>query len=321
MRPAAAGGLAVLGSMAVAALVGLLLATTASEPFGETSPRSSLAGAASGGLVLDDSEEADRRRRRWPRPRARPPLALPQMPIEGGLTPPAPHTRDGVPYEFYFTRVAYSGWGFQGFASWSIDYPKADRQFLIGVQRLVNHLDAYSYEHPIQLTDPRLRDFPFLYAVEVGFMSLSDEEVLGLRSYLEAGGFLVIDDFWGTREMSNLVLEMGRVLPNHRIVDVPLDHPVFHCFYDVTELVQVPNLAKGQEMALGIPGATTWEKDGYTPHVKGVFDDRGRLMVAINWNSDLGDAWEWAENALYPLEYSTYAYQMGVNYIVYAMTH
>lgn len=252
---------------------------------------------------------------------ARPPLALPAMPVEGALSPRLPLTKNGVPYEFYFTRMAYSGVGWRGYASWSIDYPKADRQFMTGIQRLINRLDAYAHENPILLTDPQLHRYPFLYAVEVGFMSLSEEEVVALRRYLDAGGFLVIDDFWGTRELRNLVAEMRRVLPDRSIVDVPQDHPVFHCFYDVNKIVQVPNLQKGQEMALGIPGATTWEKGGQVPKVKGVFDDSGRLMVAINWNSDLGDAWEWAENALYPLEYSTYAYQMGVNYIVYAMTH
>lgn len=276
--------------------------------------------------VDEDDSVDERRRTRSSMNRAfgvpsRPPLALPAMPIEGALSPRLPMTKDGVPYEFYFTRMAYSGVGWRGYASWSIDYPKADRQFMTGIQRLIDRLDAYGHENPILLTDPQLHRYPFLYAVEVGFMSLSEEEVLALRRYLDAGGFLVIDDFWGARELRNLVKEMRRVLPDRSIVDVPIDHPVFHCFYDVNEIVQVPNLQKGQEMALGIPGATTSEKGGYEPKVKGVFDDDGRLMVAINWNSDLGDAWEWAENALYPLEYSTYAYQMGVNYIVYAMTH
>ena len=68
-------------------------------------------------------------------------------------------------------------------------------------------------------------------------------------------------------------------------------------------------------------GGPTWEKDGYIPEVRGIFDDRGRLLVAINFNCDLGDAWEWAENPYYPLRFSTYAYQMGVNYILYAMSH
>lgn len=220
----------------------------------------------------------------------------------------------GGPREFYFTRAAYTGYGFRNFRSWSVDFPKADRQFLIGVRRLTN-LDAYEYENPIQLTDPGMGRYPFLYAVEVGYMALSESEVLGLRRYLLAGGFLVIDDFWGSYEWENLVMEFQRILPSHQIVDIPRDHPVFTCFYNVEELLQVPNVGQG------IAGGPTWEKDGYNPELRGIFDDRGRLMVVINWNTDLGDAWEWAENPYYPLRFSTYAYQMGVNFIIYGMSH
>jgi hypothetical protein len=103
---------------------------------------------------------------------------------------------------FYFTRAIYTGYR-RGWAdSWAIDYPKADRQFLIGVQRLTN-IDAYERENPIRFDDPELRRYPYVYALEVGYMSLTDEEVRGLREYLLAGGFLVIDDFWGTWEWRN----------------------------------------------------------------------------------------------------------------------
>ena len=226
-----------------------------------------------------------------------------------------PRARAGVPREFYFTRVAYTGYyRFRDFRSWSVDFPKADRQFLIGLRRLTN-LDAYEAENPVRLTDPDLGRYPFLYTVEVGYMALTEPEVLGLRRYLQAGGFLVIDDFWGSFEWENFQAQMQRVLPGHAIVDLPPDHPVFNCFYDVKEIIQVPNVGQGMQ------GGPTWESDGYYPAVKGVFDDRGRLMVLINWNTDLGDAWEWAENPYYPLKFSTYAYQMGVNFIIYAMSH
>ena len=218
------------------------------------------------------------------------------------------------PHEFYFTRAAYSGYRFRNFLSWQVDFPKADRQFMMGVTRLTN-VDSYAYENPVRLTDPNLNRYPFLYAVEVGYMSLTEPEVMGLRRYLQSGGFMVADDFWGTIEWENFESEMQRVLPAHRLVDVPLDHPIFHCFYDVTELVQVPNVAQG------INGGPTWEKDGYNVGFRGIFDDKGRLMVVANWNTDIGDAWEWAENPYYPLKFSTHAYRMGVNFIVYAMSH
>jgi len=220
----------------------------------------------------------------------------------------------GRPREFYFTRMAYTGYGFRNFRSWQVDFPKADRQFLIGLRRLTN-LDAYEAENPIQLTDPGLGRYPFLYAVEVGYMALSESEILGLRRYLQAGGFLVIDDFWGSYEWENIVMEFQRILPGYEIVDIPRDHAVFNCFYNVEQIVQVPNVGQG------IAGGPTWEKDGYHPQLRGIFDEQGRLIVVINWNTDLGDAWEWAENPYYPLKFSTYAYQMGVNFIIYGMSH
>lgn len=223
-------------------------------------------------------------------------------------------------YEFYFTRAMYSsgrgrglrGWG--GGRSWATDYPKADRQFLVVIKRILG-LDAYDYENAVSLEDPAIRNFPFLYALEVGYMNLTQEEVRGLRAYLDAGGFLVIDDFWGTREWEVFEYNMRRVLPGRPIVELPLDHELFDTFFEITEIKQVPNVRQGRR------GGPTWEQDGYEPHVLGIFDDHDRLMVVINWNTDLGDAWEWAEDPFYPLEYSNFAYEMGANLIIYGMTH
>jgi hypothetical protein len=216
-------------------------------------------------------------------------------------------------HEFTFARAAYSGRG-RGWESWTTDYPKADRQFLIGVKRLTR-IDAYGGEHPVRLDDPELRRYPFLYAVEVGRMSLSEAEVLGLRAYLAAGGFLLVDDFWGSWEWAAFEEQIRRVLPGRPIVDLPLDHPVFHTVYDIKQVLQVPNVYNGTS------GVRYWERDGYEPYCRGIFDEQGRLAVMISWNSDLGDAWEWAENPYYPLDRSTFAYQLGINAIVYAMTH
>ncbi len=244
------------------------------------------------------------------------------VPAGGSATAPAPSPASVLQYprewhEFYFTRAAYSsygrgGWGRRG-QSWAIDYPKADIQFLTVLKRLTN-LDAYDDENAIALNDPRIRNFPFLYALEVGYMSMSEPEVEGLRDYLLAGGFLVIDDFWGSREWAQFEFQMKLVFPERPIIDLDLDHAVFNTFYEIDEILQVP--AYGRYY-----GGQTWERDGYVPFVKGIEDDEGRLMVIINWNTDLGDAWEWAEQPDYPVPYSTFAFQMGVNMIVYAMTH
>lgn len=220
-------------------------------------------------------------------------------------------------HSFYFTRAAYSGGRGgrgRGGGSWATDYPKADQQFLVVLRRLTN-LDAFPYEHPIRLDDPALRRFPFIYTVEVGAMNLSEEEVVNLREYLLAGGFMIADDFWGTYEWANFEAQMRRVFPEYSIVDIPLDHEIFSAFYNVTEIIQVPNVGNGSS------GGPTHERDGYTAYCRGIFDDQGRLLMVANFNTDLGDAWEWAEQPAYPLKYSTYAYQMGVNFIVYAMSH
>ena len=268
-------------------------------------------------------------------PLARAPASRPHE----GETPAAVVSSEGAPvflrptqaarryHEFYFTRAAYSGsarsrFGFfsgRGAGSWAVDYPKADRQFMVVLNRLID-IDASPYENAIRLDDPDVRRFPFLYALEVGSMSLTDGEVQGLRNYLAAGGFLVIDDFWGPDEWSVFEREIRRVLPGQPIYEIPTTHPVFNNVYDVATVIQVPNIRTGQ--AHGIYGTPTDEGRGSeVPHVYGIDDDRGELMVLINWNTDLGDAWEWAENPYYPLKFSTYAFEMGINMIVYAMSH
>lgn len=218
---------------------------------------------------------------------------------------------EALQHNFYFTRAIYSG-GYFG-PSWATDFPKADQQFITVLRRLTS-VDALPRDHAVRLDDPELRRFPFLYAVEVGRMALRESEQRGLRDYLLAGGFLVVDDFWGTFEWRNFEREIRQVLPEYDIVELPTDHPIFSTVYQVQEVIQVPNV--GQGMA----GGPTYERDGYVPHLFGIFDEQERLMVVINWNTDLGDAWEWAEQAQYPLKYSTYAYEMGANFIVYAMT-
>ncbi len=232
--------------------------------------------------------------------------------LEGPWRESRPPQMDNLPWhEFYFTRAAYRSAWRRG--SWAIDYPKADRQFLTVLRRLTN-LDAHQGENAVLLTGDILRKYPFLYALEVGYINLSEAEVRGLRSYLESGGFLVIDDFWGSQEWARFEYQMKEVFPEYSIKEISLDHPIFHVFYDIEEILQVP--AYGRYFS-----GRTSERDGYVPRVLGIEDDDGRLLVAINWNTDLGDAWEWAEQPDYPLKYSTFAYQMGVNMVVYAMSH
>lgn len=276
------------------------------------SPTSGLAGHALPAGPISQERPAPTQQVQRPQT---PPAECPLVERDVAMGAPMP------PHEFYFTRAVYSsyggglrGWGRRGRGSWSIDFPKADRQFMVMVDHLVN-IDLFPCANAVQLDDPALRRFPFLYALEVGGMGLSQEEVRGLRDYLYAGGFLVIDDFWGTWEWENFEQEIRRVLPGRPIVEIPLDHPVFHTVYDIDEILQVPNRGNGRQ------GGPTWENGGRTPYVLGIFDDHDRLMVIINYNTDLGDAWEWAEDPFYPLRFSTFAAEMGVNMIVYSMSH
>jgi hypothetical protein len=217
--------------------------------------------------------------------------------------------RENPVHSFYFTRGAYTGWG----QSWAMDAPAADR-WIASVMGRLTLIDISPEENFVALDDPDLGRFPFLYLLEVGRMQMRDSEVQGLRNYLLRGGFVMVDDFWGTNEWYNWEYQMRRVLPEYEIVELPLTHELFSTMYNVDEIVQVPGVGNVQR-------GRTYEQDGVVPHVRGIFDDDGRLMMVINWNTDLGDAWEWAEASYYPLHYSTYAYQVAANTFMYALTH
>jgi hypothetical protein len=215
-------------------------------------------------------------------------------------------------WPFYWTRAVYSeGRGWRGGNSWAVDFPKSDQQFLIVIKRLM-HLNAYDWENPVHLADPDLRKFPLIYMLEVGDMYLTEGELEGLRGYMDAGGFVIVDDFWGDREWEAFEFNFRRMYPDKQIVDITLDHPLYSAYYTIDHVEMTP--------AIGNTIQRT-ECYGCVTQVKGVYDDEGRLMMVINFNTDLGDAWEWAEDPRYPLETSTYAYEMGANLIVYAMTH
>ncbi len=225
---------------------------------------------------------------------------------------PDPQESTGTP-EFTFLRLVYSGHDWAG-SSWAIDYPKADQQFLYGLRKLTDFGFVNTEHQALLISDPKVFNYPFLYAVEVGTMNLSDQEASQLREYLLRGGFLVVDDFHGEYEWQNFYRQIKKVFPEYEPVDLDISHPIFHCYYDIKKLIQIPGLQF-------VYSGRTWEKGGYEAHYKGIQDEKGRLMVMINHNVDLGDAWEWAEVEIYPREYANLAFQLGINYIVYAMTH
>ena len=173
----------------------------------------------------------------------------------------------------------------------------------------------------LELTDPEIFKHPFLYLIEPGHISLRDEEIKALRRYCFNGGFLMVDDFWGEYEWDNFYACIKQVFPDREPLELPLEHPIFHCVYDLTERPQVP--AIGQALGGRVAGIT-WERhDAREVHYKGIFDDKGRLMVIICHNTDLGDGWEReGEDPWYFKEFSEKkSYPLGINIVFYAMTH
>ena len=231
------------------------------------------------------------------------------------------HEKQNPIGEYTFVRTIYSspygGRGSRyGYGSWSVDYPEADYHFIIGVRDWAGtNLTISSEPAQIPIMDERLFNYPIIYFVEPGYMELSGEEAERLREYTLRGGFLFLDDFWGEYEWENVEEQMRRIFPEYRIKDLPRDHSLFHCYFDLNEVVQVPGIHSW--LGRGV----THEKGGIVPHYMGIENKDGRVMVFIARNCDLGDAWEWIDNPRYPIKYGLAAYKVGINVIIYAMTH
>ena len=218
--------------------------------------------------------------------------------------------------EFNFVRVqfdTYFGGGY-GYGPWSIDFPDADINFLRGVSRLTN-IRVMSEPIVLRFDDEGIFNYPFLYMLEVGQgggLSLSPNEIDNVREYLLRGGFLLIDDFWGQRQWDNFYSAFSQVFPDREVVELKPDHEIFHVYYDIDGPQMIPALFRNDDFGeQGINFATN----------HAVLDDDGRVMVLINWNSDMGDGWEHTYHPSYPTRYANAAYRLGINYLVYSMTH
>jgi hypothetical protein len=220
------------------------------------------------------------------------------------------------PSEWVFARFMYRAvpTRFGRGINWTIDYPRSDRHLAAAVRRLTR-IDARSVEQPVAAEDgDDIYNWPWLYGVEVGHWDLSDLEAAKLRDYLDRGGFFMCDDFHGTYEWENFAESMKKVFPDRAIVDIPSTDPIFHTVYDLDSRYQVP----GEQF---VYTGRTFEQDGYQARWRGIYDDHGRLVVAICHNVDLGDSWEHADNPIYPEQFSALGFRIGINYIAYAMTH
>ena len=239
--------------------------------------------------------------------------------------------------EFYFTRLVYgngfrpavtprldfrcadlaAGEGGTRFGGgWGTDFPASDCKFMWGIQRLSNIRVYDKTPHLVTAMDPKLFSYPYLYIVSPNRMDLHRQEAEKLREYLLRGGFLHVDDFWGLEQRRVVEEEMYKIFPDRRMVKLSLDHEVFHTFFDIDTVMQIPNVNNG------CSGGRTWEqRSEIDPMIFGISDDNGRLMVLITYNSDLGDAWEWMDLGCYPQKYTGQAYRMGLNFMIYAMSH
>ncbi len=239
------------------------------------------------------------------------------FPLPADYQEPAEWTFARLMYPPFYARRYRRGWGgdwSQGWTSWTIDYPRNDRHIAAAVRRLTA-IDARSVEQPVNLDDgDDVFYWPWLYAVEVGTWDLTDAQAEKLREYLLRGGFLMVDDFHGTEEWMIFAHSMRRVFPDRPIVDLEADHPIFHILYDLVDRYQVPG-------AQFLFSGRTYERDGYEPRWRAICDDKGRIMVAICHNMDLGDSVEHADTPQYPERYAAQGIRTFVNYIVYALTH
>jgi len=241
--------------------------------------------------------------------------------------------------EFAFARLMYPNAAFSGFGGfggrgfgrrggfrnsdwrqggrgifWTMDYPRSDRHLMLALRRLTR-VHARSVEEPVNLEDGDQFNWPWMYGVEVGHWDLGDELSKKLREYLLRGGFLMVDDFHGTREWAVFMQSMQKVFPDRPVVDLDDRDPIFHTIYDLDQRFQVPGASPW--FGRGI----TYEQDGINATWRGIYDDHGRLMVAICHNMDLGDSWEHADNPEYPEKFSALGIRIATNYIVYSMTH
>jgi len=209
------------------------------------------------------------------------------------------------PTYFKFARVQFNSYSFRSRnPGWAHDYPRADRNFLRILSEVTSIKTTAESFVVVRLEDPAIMDYPFLYFSEPGEWSITEEEASNFRAYLDKGGFAIFDDFDGPSDWFNFVGSMRQVFPDRTFEELTIDHPVFHCFYEIETLdMEPPYMVRGK------------------PTFYGLFDETGELQVVANFNNDIGDFWEWSDEGFHPIHLSNEAYKFGVNYVIYALTH
>jgi hypothetical protein len=220
--------------------------------------------------------------------------------------------RAGDPVHFNFVRIRFNGvlnlWSPVDLQTppWAHDYPRAERNLLKILGELTGIETSPESFLILDLDDPEIMNYPFLYVSEPGHWNCTAAETSNLREYLQRGGFVVFDDFrdlpgeWRTFSSC-----MKEVFPDRNLIELTVDHPIFHCFYDISSLEMVP----------------PYRLVHSEPVFYGLHDEAGRLQVVANFNNDIGDYWEWPDGSLAPIEFSNEAFKLGINYVIYALTH
>jgi hypothetical protein len=222
---------------------------------------------------------------------------------------------------FTFVRIRYSSAGGFGRGSrWNNDYPDSDLNFSYRLQQMTS-LKVDPDGRVIELSSPELFDHPFIYLIAPGRWEIDANETQSLRRYLLNGGFVMMDDFWGKESVDNVLEQMRKVFPDREARELPLEHPIFRTVFPLSEKPQVPDIRSWRA------GYSYEPRHGdmrdHAPHFLGFFDDRGRLVALLCHNNDLGDGWEReGENEDYFRQFSErWSYPMGINILMYVMTH
>jgi len=226
---------------------------------------------------------------------------------------------------FLFCRIIFRTTPDGDGGNWGVDYPRADINLTFRLSELtkvsVTRDERDGYNHVvIQLTDPLLYKCPFIMMTEVGNTYLDEREAAALRDYALKGGFLWADDFWGDYAFGIWAREIGKAFPpeQYPIVDVPLEHQLFHILYDIRHIPQIPSI----NFWAGTGSTSERGSQSAVPHVRAILDENGRIMVLMTHNTDFGDAFEReGDDHEYFLKFAPDGYAFGVNAILYSMTH
>jgi hypothetical protein len=247
------------------------------------------------------------------------------IPMEGAASAAALPPDYQAKAELVLGRLMYPSGGFggrgggrgnwlDGGTNWTVDYPRGDRTFAVAIRRLTR-IDVRSVEQPVNPDDDDLYHFPYMHVGMPTNWNLTVAQAARIREYLLRGGFMLCDSFFGTQEWEGFLRGIRLIFPDREIAELQDDDPIFGAVFSVKEKYQVGNFRAM------INVGRTYRSDGSTPYWRGIRDDKGRVMVAINFNNDFGDSWQLADDPRYPQKFSYLGIRQGLNDLVYAMTH